>query len=275
MGLKNPQSSGLGLSEGLKKGGVWIIVVLVFSSISFLAGYGMGRNMSVSYTSGGTMGPIGAREIADAALNATKPAGDVLASLGNRFTNMTGFQWNVSAAPTTLGQARLNESYGLDDDLSGRGYGTPTSSTTTPKWQNGCVCESWNCPTTIKTSTSTTKTTTTKTSTTTTTCIVVAYPEYVPSTKNFRLVMRNGKFRPDTLDVFVGDTAVILMENTKGLYRFYDPLANRSVVMKPGDVYVTQFFAEAPGDFVFGCLDDCDEPVKATFRVVKPSRTLC
>lgn len=104
---------------------------------------------------------------------------------------------------------------------------------------------------------------------------MVPYPEYVPSTKTYTLTVRDGKFKPDTIEAFLGDTAIVTLRNSKGLYKIHDEIGNRSILLKPNDVYILEFQADREGQFILGCTEHCVDPIRADISVRKPYRLLC
>ena len=156
-----------------------------------------------------------------------------------------------------------------DEDAGGVGSATSTTQypTTTLACINppepGCSCRRWSCPVT------------TTTSTTSTTCITVPYPDYEPEIKYFKIEIKEERFDPEEVEVFVNDTAIVIVENKKGLYKIRDPIENTTVLMKPKDVHFISFTAKNPGQHLLTCSQYCAGSMKSWINVVEPYRLEC
>ncbi|MFH1403350.1 MAG: hypothetical protein ABIH11_03690 [Candidatus Altiarchaeota archaeon] len=145
----------------------------------------------------------------------------------------------------------------------------------------GCYCERWNCPTSTTTSTTTTITTTTTTSTTstttstTTTCVTIPFYEYQPRERHYWLVLKEEEFEPNRIEAFIGDTAIVILETEKGLYKIRDPINDVSILLRPGEKYILTFKAEESGEFPLSCTEFCEKPVKAEIIVFEPYKVIC
>lgn len=143
---------------------------------------------------------------------------------------------------------------------------TPPSTTTTSKREcitppgEGCLCDSWACP---------------EQSTTTTTCITIPYPDYVPATKSALLLLKDEEFKPNEVELFVGDTGIIILENRKGLYEITDTINNKTFVFRPNDQYIFSYEAREIGVNTVSCSRYCSRKTKAEISVVKPYKTVC
>jgi len=238
MGLKDSGGSGKTGPSSDNTGKLAVVLLLLFSAV---AGYVIGRAGTGESSSSEIDSNIAGEVPQD---NGTGPLIDA--------------QKGIDAIASLLGPGKNS---------------SKTSSSLDPPQEN-CTCAVWSCQTTTTTTASTTSTTTTTTSTTTTTCVTVIDSDYAPSAKVYRLELRNGRFRPDSIEAFVQDTVLAHLVNTKGLYKFYDPINNRSIVLRPNDDYLLEFTAKEEGEFVIGCTV-CEDPANFRISVVKPYKTLC
>jgi plastocyanin len=161
-----------------------------------------------------------------------------------------------------------------------------TTSTTT--WQNpnppyenpqdcivppgdGCVCERWICPTT----TNIIPTTTATVPRTTTTCITVDNPNYIPETRRYHVIITEGRFRPDEITAFLGDTVIVEIENLRGLHTIRETYSNRTLILRPNETYELIFYAVSEGEHLLTCNPFCVDPMEARIIVKKPTLRQC
>ncbi|HHQ45236.1 MAG TPA: hypothetical protein ENN13_03760 [Candidatus Altiarchaeales archaeon] len=125
--------------------------------------------------------------------------------------------------------------------------------------QPECVCARWQCTTT----------------TTTLPCKTVLDLDYVPTTRQYKMTLESGRFKPDTVKGFLDDTIMIFVYNNKGLYKLQDPSTNKSILLQPGEFHVFTLKADRVGEYHVTCSEHCEDPLGITIIVVEPYKEIC
>ncbi|MDD5111236.1 MAG: hypothetical protein PHG85_01670 [Candidatus Altiarchaeota archaeon] len=128
-----------------------------------------------------------------------------------------------------------------------------------------CQCEKWVCQSQQTTATSVTKTT----------CIIIPDPDYEPSTRFYKLVIRGDRFRPDNINAMVGDFVIVNITNEQGLHKIRDTYSNRTLLLQPNDNYELTFPAADEGVYLLTCNPFCEEPMEATITINRPYKEVC
>ncbi|MBD3387955.1 MAG: hypothetical protein GF416_02805 [Candidatus Altiarchaeales archaeon] len=122
--------------------------------------------------------------------------------------------------------------------------------------KEGCECVQWVCDTP-----------TTTTSSTSTTCVTIPVKDYTPQARQFHMRIKGQEFRPDEIEVFVGDTVIANITNVKGLHRIRETYTNKSITLQSGESYELIFYAEEAGEYQLTCNPYCEEPMEAKILV--------
>lgn len=136
----------------------------------------------------------------------------------------------------------------------------------------GCECIQWVCPTTTTLSFQSIVSTS---STTSTTCVNVPLDNYESQTHYYSVLLKGSRFKPDSINAFVGDTIVANISNKQGLHRLTETYSGKIITMLPEKNYELLFYAIEEGEHLLTCNPFCDEPMELKIIVVPPYGKVC
>ncbi|MBU0762504.1 MAG: hypothetical protein KKD39_05710 [Candidatus Altiarchaeota archaeon] len=135
--------------------------------------------------------------------------------------------------------------------------------------RDGCECMQWVCPTQESADEEDISTTTS------TTCITVEDDEYIPRRRYYNIKITDGRFRPDEIKAFLGDTIIANITSKQGLHRIRETYSNKTIIIKPDESYELIFYALRTGQHLMTCNPYCIDPMEAKIIVENPTYKIC
>ena len=89
------------------------------------------------------------------------------------------------------------------------------------------------------------------------------------------ILIKGDRFKPDEVEVFIGDTVIANITNRQGLHRIRETYSNRTVILPPGESHELIFYAADEGTYLLTCNPYCEKPMEAVILVSKPYVKVC
>ena len=101
------------------------------------------------------------------------------------------------------------------------------------------------------------------------------WENYEPQSRHFDFEIVGGRFRPNRVQAFLGDTIVANITSKQGLHTIRETYTERTIVIRPNTSYELIFYALEAGEHLLTCNPFCEVPMEATIEILEPYQTIC